>query len=80
MPQSPRHVGGFPTQRGNVDDDHAATQAQHYVNRASYEMKADEIAAFYLRLKQHRIPPAVRREFTILEFWPADVTAWEDDD
>ena len=52
----------------------ADVEAQQHVDLAGTLHRADLLAAFWNRLKEHRIPPAVRREWAAAEFhtWPID--------
>ena len=57
----------------------AADEAQQHVDIAGAEHKADVLAAFYLRLRGHKVPPAVAYDLLFAEFYPTSYE-WQDDD
>ena len=44
------------------------TDAQHHIDITSAQHRADLLAAFWHRLKEHRIPVAVRRDWIAADF------------
>ena len=56
-----------------------ADQAQQHINVTRAQWRADELSAFYLRLRGHKVPPAVVYDLLFAEFYPATYE-WQDDD
>lgn len=58
-----------------------ADVAQHVVDVSGAEDRADVVAAYYRRLKKHRVPEVAAREFTVLEFFSeTQVSVWLDEE
>lgn len=63
-----------------MDDNPALREAAQVVDTAAAEDRADVVAAFYKRLRNHKVPELAAREFTCLEFYAHDVEVeWDDD-